>query len=573
MEGGVNPSAAPSRREAFVAAAMGLAFTTGCGTEARNGDRLRYLMRRDITTFDPVQSPEAWILSALFEPLIQPHPETMAPMAGLATHYLIENGGTRYTFYLRGHAAPRGVRLAAAGALGFEFTRGRQGSPFENPARWSDGTTITADDCVHAWRRYFDPKSANGDAYMFFCVAGAEPVSSAKIPPEQLAVRVVDRFAFQVDLVKPTPYFLMLCFNAIATPRHVIEQARRDGRESLWTEPGRIVTSGPFRLKEFRLHERTVVARNPHYFDAAFAGVEEIEFSSADGITVVNLFRAGLADSMEGRVLPLQLAPGMKRDTALHVLPACASHNWRISANRPPMDNPALRYALNMATDKEAIVRFLGMGQTAAKTRVPPLAGYSSMESLRVEAAGRRCDVLNFDPRAAREIWQATPHAPARLTIHYPARTDSRLLAEIQQQQWRQHLGIETDLQAWEPAAYVASVMYDCDFSGVAEDSYAANFPDPYDLLSLYAQSYRSWSDPEFTAKLSAATAITDPVLRMKELAECEAALMRAMPLIPLYYDAWVYLERPEVHGLHVSPLGVPAFKYAWISDSGGRIQ
>src|SRR5262249_46866283 len=150
----------------------------------------------------------------------------------------------------------------------------------------------------------------------------------------------------------------------------------------------------------------------------------------------------------------------------------------------------------NMATDKKAIARFLGMGQPAAKTRVPPLEGYPSPASLRVDVGGRLCDVLDFDPRTAREIWHGTPNAPTRLTIHHPARTDSRLLAEIQQHQWRRNLGLETDLQAREPAAYIQSVFYEGDFAGVAEDPYAANFPDPYDLLFLYAASYPSWSDP-----------------------------------------------------------------------------
>ena len=290
-------------------------------------------------------------------------------------------------------------------------------------------------------------------------------------------------------------------------------------------------------------------------------------------MTVVNLYRAGLADSMEGRVLPLQLAPCLKNQAALHVRPACASHGWRFAANRPPMDDPALRYALNMATDKEDITRFLGMGQLAAKTRVPPLEAYPSLTDLRVEIHGRVGDVLEFNPRTAREIWNAaTPKAPARLTIYYPARVDSRLLAEIQQQQWRQNLGLETDLQAREPGVYDQSVFQFGDFTGVAEDTAMANFPDPYDSLLLYTAGYPSWSDPAFDAKLDAATAVTDPALRMKELAECEAALLRAMPVIPLYYDDWVYLERPDVHGLSLSPLGVPAFKFAWI-ESNRRVQ
>jgi hypothetical protein len=54
-----------------------------------------------------------------------------------------------------------------------------------------------------------------------------------------------------------------------------------------------------------------------------------------------------------------------------------------------------------------------------------------------------------------------------------------------------------------------------------------------------------------------------DPALQMKRLSDCERSLLRGMPFIPFYFDTWVYLERPEVHGLKLSPLGVPAFKYA----------
>jgi MarR-like DNA-binding transcriptional regulator SgrR of sgrS sRNA len=61
---------------------------------------------------------------------------------------------------------------------------------------------------------------------------------------------------------------------------------------------------------------------------------------------------------------------------------------------------------------------------------------------------------------------------------------------------------------------------------------------------------------------------IADPALRMQQLAECEAMLLRAMPFVPLYFDTWVYLERREVRGLTLNPLGVPSFKYAWIDTN-----
>ena len=59
---------------------------------------------------------------------------------------------------------------------------------------------------------------------------------------------------------------------------------------------------------------------------------------------------------------------------------------------------------------------------------------------------------------------------------------------------------------------------------------------------------------------IAAASPIADPNVRLKELPPCETV------------DHWVYLERPEVHGLRLNLLGVPCFKYAWI-DETRRVQ
>lgn len=568
-----------SRRNLLLTAATGVLLASACGKARRKSGRLVYLLRSEPATLDPAMAPggsELWIISALFEPLLQPHPETMAPMAGLATHYKIERKGTRYTFYLRGHPAPEGVQLPGPETLSPEFSRGQAPASPEIPARWSDGLPITAHDIVYSWRRYLAPETACPNAYVLYGIDGAEAVSKGTIPTEDLGARALDLFAFQVDLTAPAPHFAMLCYTTLVVPlpAHIIEAARKEGNASSWTEPGRIVTSGPFMLGESRARERTVVLKNPHYFDSAFVGIGEIQFLAADGATVVNLFRTGLADSMEGRVLPLQLAPGVRDTRDFHVRPACASHNWRINTKRTPLDNVLLRYALNMATDKDATVRFLGAGQKTAKYRVPPLEGYVSPQSLEVEINGRLCDVLAYDPRTARELWaSAAPPEPTRpLPIHCFARVDSYLLAEILQRQWRENLGLQTSLLPQESAMYIQTLFNGSDWDGAAEDSYFASFPDPYDLLSIYSTGYPNWSNPEFDAALASANSTRDPVLRMKKLSDCELTLLRAMPFVPLYFDTWVYLERPEVHGLSLSPIGVPAFKYAWI-DTVGRLQ
>ena len=112
-------TASPPSRRQMLAGAVTAAFTSGCGRQRANRS-LTYVVRGEPTSFDPAKSlggGEALMFSALFEPLLEPHPETMEPMAGLATHYKVNEAGTEYTFYLRGHAAPEGVKLAGRESL------------------------------------------------------------------------------------------------------------------------------------------------------------------------------------------------------------------------------------------------------------------------------------------------------------------------------------------------------------------------------------------------------------------------------------------------------------------------
>ena len=41
-----------------------------------------------------------------------------------------------------------------------------------------------------------------------------------------------------------------------------------------------------------------------------------------------------------------------------------------------------------------------------------------------------------------------------------------------------------------------------------------------------------------------------------------------AMPFFPLHFDIWASLERSEVHGPHLSRIGLPAFEFAWIDTN-----
>src|SRR5262249_36525784 len=146
-----------------------------------------------------------------------------------------------------------------------------------------------------------------------------------------------------------------------------------------------------------------------------------------------------------------------------------------------------------------------------AKVRVPPLDGYDSPGTLPVDIHGSTCDVLAFDPRAARQLWASAAPSPAHLPIpiHFSARVDGYLLAEILRFQWKTYLGIEARIIPVDSSIYGETNMLRGDFTGVSEDTYCANYSDPMDPLSVYQYNYANWSDPEFDRVLAeAATTI-----------------------------------------------------------------
>ena len=54
----------------------------------------------------------------------------------------------------------------------------------------------------------------------------------------------------------------------------------------------------------------------------------------------------------------------------------------------------------------------------------------------------------------------------------------------------------------------------------------------------------------------------------MRKLAACEERILRAMPVLPLFFDAYSYLEKPYVRGMTRNALDLPQFKAAWIDTS-----
>jgi ABC-type oligopeptide transport system substrate-binding subunit len=280
------------------------------------------------------------------------------------------------------------------------------------------------------------------------------------------------------------------------------------------------------------------------------------------------LYKAGDVAAVHAVAFPSLFIPVLHRKRDFHTEPGFGSICPAISVRKPPFDNVLLRYALNMATEKQPVCDFLGGGRVPARGLVAPVPDYPAPTSLAVEIDGREYDVLSFDVEAARALLAKAGLGRLEVTYHLPMLPENRERAEMLQQQWLHNLGIRLKLVVREFNVHWSMVLAG-EYTGVAEYAFLPLYFDPNPFLDPFvtagAGNPAGWTDAGYKAMLEDANRTLDHTERLAKLAACERLLLSAMPISPLFIDVWAYLRKPFVRGLTSNLFDTRAFKYAWI--------
>jgi len=126
--------------------------------------------------------------------------------------------------------------------------------------KWSDGKPITADDVVFTWNKIILAGLGNTSTRDAVMIDG-------KLPK----VTKIDNYTVKFEIIKPFSPFVRLIAAQVA-PKHIFESVTNKGAKafdmfySTNTPPKKFVTSGAFRLKEYKAAQRVVFERNPNYY-------------------------------------------------------------------------------------------------------------------------------------------------------------------------------------------------------------------------------------------------------------------------------------------------------------------
>ena len=113
------------------------------------------------------------------------------------------------------------------------------------------------------------------------------------------------------------------------------------------------------------------------------------------------------------------------------------------------------------------------------------MPGYPHLERLPVRVLGRELNVLEFDPRTARELLHGQAINRLVLSLKVPSRAKSRDIAPILQRQWRENIGVQLSLLGVEQTAWEDDLTFKR-HRHVIEESWSAYCDDPNDFLVFF---------------------------------------------------------------------------------------
>jgi len=469
---------------------------------------LEYGNDSEPATLDPGKAnlvDEATIIGDLMMGLTTDAPDG-APVPGIAERWEASPDGLVWTFHLRN-------------------------------ARWSDGVPVTADDFVYGLRRTLDPKTASIYAYLLYVLKNAQAVNEGKAPLSALGVTAPDAKTVRIALEHPAPYLPELTKHQsfFPAPRHAVERYGDD-----WVKPGRYVSDGPFKLVSWRLGDRITVVKNPFFWDVAHVCPDRINYyPTPDAVSAERRVARGELDIntrfQSNRFQRLQKTmPGVPR-TDVSLATAYLSFNAAVPAFR----DIRVRRALSEAVDRDFITaKLLRAGQQPAYAFVPPVTAHyvkpgPKLAWAAVPFAARQADARKLLAQAG-----YTAKRPLAFTLLTSTNTDSVLLAEALQSDWRE---IGVDVKIAQNESGVAFEAYRNRNFEMGAMSWYGDFNDPVSFLGLLksdtgAQNYGDYKNPAYDALLAAADQEPDEARRAEILARAEQLMLADEAIIPMYF-------------------------------------
>lgn len=439
-------------------------------------------------------------------------------------------------------------------------------------ARWSNGTPVTAQDFVFAWRTGIDPASASRYAFILFPIRHAEAINQGQRPVSDLGVRAADDRTLIVEFERPIAHFDKLV--AYTTYYPVNEAFYRSTNGRYGADYDTLLYNGPFMLTRWVHGAQLRMEKNPHYWDRARVRLDVIDFPylTEDPSTQVNLFKDGRI-AMTG-LSEQSLEEALKQ--RWHINRFMDGSVFYTEFNHRPdrvTRNRNLRLAIAHALDAEELINkvikipgFLpgrslfpswlqGVNQTLREEYPPPVRQPDTARAR--EYLALALEELGMERLPPLMLLTGDTPLSARQAEYYQARLKRELDIDIRidRQTFKQRLEKMT------------SGQFDLVAGGWGPD-----FNDPLtfgDLFASWNMNNRGrYANPELDRQVRIAQASLDPAERMAAFGAIQEIIHDDVVIFPEYERGLVYVMHPALKGVVRRAVGAdPDLTRAYIEE------
>ena len=388
----------------------------------------------EVDSFNPflgieAESFEMWALA--YDYLVGYSMEDMSPEPALATEWETSDDGLTWTFTMR------------------------------DDVTWSDGEPLTAQDVAYTYGRILDggPEAATWSSYL-------NGVESVEAPDDTTVV---------LTLKKPNAVLPLLPIPIV--PEHVWKDVPEDEVKSYGNEPtdgAPVVGSGPFRLVEGTAGGSTYrFEANPDYWKGA-PHVDQVVFrvyksedpavqalikGEVDFVEEISALQVQSLEGREGITAQNGDSPSFD-EIAFNTGSVDVETGEPIGDPNPAVLDPAFRFALNFALDREQLIRtvYQGGGKPGATIIPPAYDDYiwtppeDDAFAFDLDKAAQLLDEAGYTVGADGK--RTLPNGDPIGTLRLAARSDSAGQTSVDVmdyfKEWLAELDIDAEVQAFE---------------------------------------------------------------------------------------------------------------------------
>ena len=516
-------------------AAVLLAGTSAAALAVERGGEMRYGRYADSLFLDPVLNDanvDIWILTNLYDTLLQPSADGLSVEPGLATAWTVSDDGLSVTLTLR------------------------EGTKF------SDGKPITAEDVKWSLDRARNPK--NGAWNSLVASIGEVVVQDPK--------------TVVLKLQHPDPAITaaLSTFNTGIMPKAAFEAtpgATDDEKARAFAEHP--IGSGPFAFDKWERGSSMRLVRNPYYWKAGEDGkplpyLDAVDFEIIpDDATRILKLQSGELDGAEfipyARVAELQADP----DLQMQLYPSTRVQ-YIVTNVRPKLadgsDNPLakekVRQALNYAIDKDAIIQIVTHGIGKPQT--------SYMASTTLYHTGDT-PLYPVDAAKAKQLLTEAgyPDGFSTSVMALPGNQDQLGIGAAVQQMWAA-VGVKLEIDQVDNATLTD--RYRKGNFSMRMAAWTDDLNDPSEITSYFAYSpvidalHSGWKKDEVDKLFEASQKESDPKKRAEDYAQIQKIYTASGPVLYLYETPYPVALRKNVQGFVQIPLGNNIFAGAYLT-------